>query len=61
MKQQLIQQIILLSNKEFTRYQYKYIDNRFNNRIWEIGYPHVNLKIKNFSSIIHITTFVPSF
>ncbi len=33
MKQQLIQQIILLSNKEFTRYQYKYIDNRFNNKL----------------------------
>ncbi|HDD7305407.1 TPA: DUF4238 domain-containing protein [Staphylococcus aureus] len=34
----------IISNKEFTRYQYKYIDNRFNNKNWEIGYPHVNLK-----------------
>ncbi|EMM0067525.1 DUF4238 domain-containing protein [Staphylococcus aureus] len=34
----------VISNKEFTRYQYKYIDNRFNNKNWEIGYPHVNLK-----------------
>lgn len=34
----------IISNKEFTFYQHKYIDNHFNNKNWEIGYPHVNLK-----------------
>lgn len=38
----------IISNKEFTHYQHKYIDNRFNNKDWEIGYPHVSLKNKIF-------------
>lgn len=38
----------IISNEDFSNKQREYIDNRFNNKNWRLGYPHVdNLNVLN--------------